>query len=182
MAEGKHWRTSSPEFHAVVERIDLVMELASRLNALPYSAKDAQRELLEQILGYPLPHKVTIKPPFFTDYGLGIELGDRVFVNQGCSFLDLGGIRIGDRSLIGPRVSLVTAGHPVELVDRHSYVTTAPIVIEEDVWIGASATVAPGVTIGHGSVVGAGAVVAQDVPPMTIVTAVAFTTRRTIGE
>ena len=182
MKNERRWRADSPEFRAVVERIDAVMEMTSRLNLLPYSAADERRALLVEIFGCPLPHKVTIKPPFFTDYGLNIDLGDRVFVNQGCSFLDLGGIRVGDRSLIGPGVTLATAGHPIELPDRYEYVTAAPIVIEEDVWIGAAATVAPGVTIGRGSVIGAGAVVARDVPPLTVVTGQSFTTRRRISD
>lgn len=121
-------------------------------------------------------------PPFFTDYGLGIEQGERVFVNQGCSFLDAGGITIGDRSLIGPRVTLATAGHPVELADRRDYITLAPIVVEEDVWIGASAPIAPGVTVGRGSVIGAGTVVAEDVPPMSVVTASNQVLRRSLAD
>ena len=67
-------------------------------------------------------------------------------------------------------VTLTTAGHPVELAERYDGITLEPIVIEADVWIGAAATICPGVTIGRGSVVGAGTVVAQDVPPLTVVT------------
>jgi acetyltransferase-like isoleucine patch superfamily enzyme len=93
-----------------------------------------------------------------------------VVINQGCSLLDLGGISIGDRTMIAPMVTLTTAGHPVALADRYDFITLAPIVIEADVWIGAGATVAPGVRIGYGSVVGAGAVVATDVPPLSVVT------------
>ena len=146
------------------------MNLTSRLNALPFDDLDARRELLSQIFDGPLPESLSILPPFFCDYGLGATFGEKVFVNQGCYFLDLGGITIGDRVLIGPGVTLSTAGHPVEVAERFAFITHAPIVIEEDVWIGAAATVTPGVTIGRGSVVGAGAVVASDVPPMTVVT------------
>jgi acetyltransferase-like isoleucine patch superfamily enzyme len=154
------------------------MELTSRLNVLPFSHLEARNSLLEQILGRPVPDTVTIYPPFYSDYGLHIELGDRVFVNQGCYFLDFGGISIGDRTMIGPQVTLSTAGHPVELAERYDFLTHAPIVIESDVWIGAAATIAPGVTIGHGSVVGAGTVVASDVPPMSVVTGTGSVERR----
>jgi acetyltransferase-like isoleucine patch superfamily enzyme len=75
-------------------------------------------------------------------------------------------------------VTLSTAGHPVELDERYDFITHAPIVIEDDVWIGAAATIAPGVTIGRGSVVGAGAVVAKDVPPMSVVTGTSVVERR----
>ena len=75
-------------------------------------------------------------------------------------------------------VTLSTAGHPVEPAERYDFITHEPIVIESDVWIGAAATIAPGVTIGHGSVVGAGAVVAKDVPPLTAVTSGGFIERK----
>ncbi len=65
----------------------------------------------------PIPDSLSILPPFYCDYGLGTTFGEGVFVNQGCFLLDLGGITIGDRVLIGPRVTLSTAGHPVELDD-----------------------------------------------------------------
>jgi acetyltransferase-like isoleucine patch superfamily enzyme len=154
------------------------MELTSRLNVLPFSDLEARNSLLGEILGRPVPDTVTIYPPFYCDYGLHIDLGDRVFVNQGCYFLDFGGISIGDRTMIGPQVTLSTAGHPVELAERYDFLTHAPIVIESDVWIGAAATIAPGVTIGHGSVIGAGTVVADDVPAMSVVTGTGSVERR----
>ena len=121
---------------------------------------------------------MTILPPFYCDYGLGASFGERVFINQGCFFLDIGGVSIGDRVLIGPRVTLSTGGHPVHPAERFDFITYAPIVLEDDVWVGADATICPGVTIGAGSVVGAGAVVARDVPPMTVVTATSIVERR----
>lgn len=154
------------------------MGLTSRLNALPFDDLDRRRALLEEIFGQPVPDSLTVLPPFFCDYGLGASFGERVFINQGCYFLDFGGITIGDRVLIGPGVTLSTAGHPVELDDRYDFITHAPIVIEHDVWIGAAATVTPGVTIGHGSVVGAGTVVAKDVPPLSVVTGTSVVERR----
>jgi acetyltransferase-like isoleucine patch superfamily enzyme len=154
------------------------MNLTSRLNALPFDDLQARRTVLIEIFGGPIPDSLSILPPFYCDYGLGAAFGERVFVNQGCFFLDYGGITIGDRVMIGPRVTLSTAGHPVELDERYDFITHAPIVIEDDVWIGAAATVTPGVRLGHGSVVGAGAVIAKDVPPLTVVTATSVVERR----
>ncbi|MFC6148906.1 MULTISPECIES: sugar O-acetyltransferase [Mumia] len=170
--------TRTPESRAFAERVQVVMDLTSRLNALRHSDVDGRNLLLSEIFGKPLPESLTIYPPFFCDYGLGTEFGERVLVNQGCSFLDLGGITVGDRVLIGPGVTLSTAGHPVAVAERFDFITHAPIVIEDDVWIGAAATVVPGVTIGHGSVVGAGTVVAHDVPPLSVVTGGGFVMRR----
>lgn len=146
------------------------MNLTARLNALPFDDLVARRQLLTEIFGGSVPESLSVLPPFYCDYGLGATFGDKVFINQGCFFLDLGGITIGDRVMIGPRVTLTTGGHPVEVAERYDFITHAPIVIEDDVWIGASATICPGVTIGSGSVVGAGAVIAKDVPSMSVVT------------
>jgi acetyltransferase-like isoleucine patch superfamily enzyme len=154
------------------------MNLTSRLNTLPFDDLDARRTVLAEIFGKRIPDSLSILPPFYCDYGLGAAFGERVFINQGCFFLDYGGITIGDRVLIGPRVTLSTAGHPVELDERNDSITHAPIVLEDDVWIGAGATVTPGVTIGRGSVVGAGAVVAKDVPPLSVVTATSVVERK----
>ncbi|MGZ4699550.1 MAG: DapH/DapD/GlmU-related protein [Oryzihumus sp.] len=77
-------------------------------------------------------------------------------------------------------MTLTTAGHPVEPGERFDFITHAPIVIEDDVWIGAAATITPGVTIGHGSVVGAGAVVAKDVAPRSVVTATGVIERKAL--
>lgn len=168
----------TPESRRFAQRVQVVMELTSRLNVLPFSDVEARTTLLGEILGRPLPDTVTIYPPLYCDYGLGIELGERVFINQGCLLSDLGGITIGDRVLVGPMVRMSTAGHPVPLAERYDGITFRPIVIESDVWIGAGATIAPGVTIGHGSVIGAGATVAKDVPALTLVTATSFVERR----
>jgi acetyltransferase-like isoleucine patch superfamily enzyme len=170
MQEERRIRTRTPEWRAIYDRIQVALELTSRLNVLPFADADARGALLAELLGKPLPDTAIVHPPFFSTHGLGIDLGRQTFVGQACSFLDLGGITIGDRSMIAPKVTLVTEGHPVELAERYEFITVAPIVIESDVWIGAAATVLPGVTIGHGSIVGAGTVVTRDVAPMTVVT------------
>ena len=170
MLEERRMRTRTPEWRTLYERIQVAMELTSRLNALAFGDVAGRHALLHDLLGKPLPDRAVIHPPFYCTYGLGTELGAQTSVGQASSFLDLGGITIGARTMISPRVTLVTEGHPVEPADRRGFITLAPIVIEDDVWIGAAATVLPGVTIGHDSVVGAGAVVAKDVAAMSVVT------------
>jgi acetyltransferase-like isoleucine patch superfamily enzyme len=171
----------TPESRAATERVQVVMELTSRLNRLLHSDVEARTALLGEILGRPMPATLTIYPPFYCDYGLNLEFGERVFVNQNCSFYDLGGISIGDRTMIGPGVTLTTAGHPVELSRRFDGITTAPIVIGSDVWIGANTTIAPGVRVGSGSVVAAGTVVAKDVPPDCVVSSGGYVKRRDLS-
>jgi acetyltransferase-like isoleucine patch superfamily enzyme len=162
----------------MTERTQVVMDLTSRLNVLRHSDLEARRAILAEILGRPVPETLTLYPPFYCDYGLGLEFGERVFVNQNCSFYDMGGITIGDRTMIGPGVTLSTAGHPVEPGDRFDGITVAPITIGANVWIGANATITPGVTIGDGSVVAAGAVVAKDVPANCVVSSTGWIKRR----
>jgi acetyltransferase-like isoleucine patch superfamily enzyme len=162
-------RIHSPEFKAMSERVLQVTQLTSRLNVLPFEDEAGKAELFEQILGRPLPERVTIYPPFFTDHGLNLELAERVFINQNCTFLDYAGIRLAERVMIGPKVTFITGGHPVDPVERREWLTGAPIDVAENVWIGAGATILPGVTIGRDAVIAAGAVVADDVPPASLV-------------
>jgi len=163
-------RIHGPEFQAMAERVLQVTELTSRLNVLPFDDDAGKAALFEQILGRPLPPRVTIYPPFYTDHGLHLDLAERVFVNQGCTFLDYAGIRLGERVMVGPKVTFITSGHPVDPAVRRLYLTGAPIDVAENAWIGAGATILPGVTIGRDAVVAAGAIVADDVPPATLVT------------
>ena len=163
-------RIRSAEFQAMAERVLRATELTSRLNVLPFEDEAGKAELFERILGKPLPAKVTIYPPFYTDHGLHLELGERVFINQNCTFLDYAGIRLGERVMVGPRVTFITVGHPVDPEDRKGWLTGAPIEVAENAWIGAGATILPGVSIGRDAVVAAGAVVTDDVPPASLVT------------
>lgn len=172
-------RIHGPEFRAMSERVLEATALTSRLNVLPFDDEDGKARLLEQILGRPLPPRTTIYPPFFTDHGLHLDLGERVFVNQNCTFLDYAGIRLADRVLVAPRVTFITVGHPVDTDDRKAWLTGGPIDVHENVWIGAGATILPGVTIGRDAVVAAGAVVTDDVPPRSLVTGPRADVRRT---
>jgi acetyltransferase-like isoleucine patch superfamily enzyme len=171
-------RIHSPEFQAMAERVLRVTELTSRLNVLPFDDDAGKAALFEQILGRPLPAKVTIYPPFYTDHGLRLDLAERVFINQGCTFLDYAGIRLGERVMIGPKATFITSGHPVDPAERRLYLTGAPIDVAENVWIGAGATILPGVSIGRDAVIAAGAIVADDVPAASLVTGTKATVLR----
>ena len=169
MTRDRFMRIHSPEFTAMSERVVVTLNLMSRLNALPFDDELGRTELIEQVLGAPLPARTTIYPPFYTDHGLNLRLGERVFINQGCTFLDYAGITLGDRTMVAPHCTFLTLGHPVDPEERRHWLTGAPIEVKENVWIGARATILPGVTIGRDSVVAAGAVVAEDVPPSSLV-------------
>ena len=178
MASDLLLRIHSPGFRAMSERVLRVTELTSRLNVLPFEDEAGKAELLELILGRAPRTGVTIYPPFYTDHGLNLDLGERVFINQGCTFLDYAGIRLDERVMVAPRVTFITVGHPVDTQDRRVWLTGGPIHVAENVWIGAGATILPGVSIGRDSVIAAGAVVADDVPAQSLVTGSKATVRR----
>lgn len=110
-----------------------------------------------------------------------LTLGSHIDIGEFCVLRANGGMRIGDRVLIAAHAVLTTRGHPEEL-PRWGKTLDAPIVVEDDVWIGSHATVLPGVTIGRGAIVAAGAVVTRDVEPLTIVAGVPARLLRSLGE
>ena len=106
-----------------------------------------------------------IQPPFFCDYGYNIEAGEKVFFNFNCVVLDVMKVKIGSRTLFGPNVQIYTATHPMNFKERATGLEYAkPISIGEDVWVGGSVVICPGVTIGNRTVIGAGSVVTKDIP------------------
>ena len=156
------------EMHAfMTEMSHEAMKITAELNGSYHTAEEI-RQLFSELIGKPVDASFGMFPPFYTDCGKNITVGKNVFINTGCRFQDQGGIRIGDHVLIGHNVVLATLNHDFAPYNRAT-MHPAPIHIEDRVWIGANATVVPGVTIGENSIVAAGAVVTKDVPPNTIV-------------
>jgi acetyltransferase-like isoleucine patch superfamily enzyme len=168
----------SPEFREIFERIKVATRLSAKLSAYCMDETESIREAFEGLIGKPVGERFTLIPPFYTDYGLNITVGRAVFIGYECAFTGHAAINIADEVMIAHKVNLVTAGHPVEPDKRRAYITAEPITIDTNVWIGAAATILPGVTIGADSVVAAGAVVTHDVPPATLVAGVPATVVR----
>ena len=131
-------------------------------------SREDQLEQRESILKKLLPNAGTglwLQPPFYCDYGANITLGENVFFNFNCVLLDVAEITVGSRTVFGPNVQIYTAAHPVNYLERSSGLEYGKsIAIGEDVWIGGSAVICPGVKIGNRSIVGAGSVVTKDIP------------------
>lgn len=159
-------RLNDLEYFKINEVLRRTMRLSQQLNSA--TDIDQIRHHLSEIIGTVIHQSTTIFAPFYTNFGQFTSIGKNVFINHACSFLDMGGITIEDEVLIGPRVNLVTENHPLNPNDRRA-LTVKPITIKQGAWIGAGATILPGVTIGENAVVAAGSVVSKDVPNNMIV-------------
>lgn len=169
LRDGEVIPMDDPDYGNIREAVNRTIALRARLNQATHV--DEIRAILSEIIGRPIPESTTIFPPFHTNIGRNISLGKHVFINHACSFLDIGGITIEDHVMIGPRVNITSENHPVDVASRKTMVPKA-VVICENAWIGAGATILPGVTVGRNAVVAAGAVVSRDVPPNTVVAGV----------
>ncbi|MBO8429395.1 MAG: sugar O-acetyltransferase [Bacteroidetes bacterium] len=149
------------------EQSDNTRRLLVELNN-NYHTADQIRSIFARITGNDVPDSFRMFPPFYTDFGKNIHVGENVFINAGCHFQDQGGIFIGDGSLIGHCVVMATLNHGFE-PERRQALSHAPIRLGKGVWIGAHATILQGVTIGDNAVVAAGAVVSKDVEANTVV-------------
>lgn len=172
----------TPESRELYGRIRRAIGLTERLNRTPYEDREAIRQVWIELTGAAVDEAFHLIPPLYCDHGLNVRVGRNVFINQACMLSDIGGIEIGDDVMIGPRVSLLTAGHPLDPARRRRQIVAAPITIERNVWLGAGATVLQGVTVGSDAVVAAGAIVTRDVPPRTLVAGVPAQVLREIGE
>ena len=160
MVAGEPYDPLDPELVAIRER---ARDLCQVLNATRERDTEGRRAILRRLFARG-GDSVWMQPPFFCDYGSNIDLGERVFFNFNCLVLDVCPVRIGDYTMFGPGVQILTPIHPMNAEQRRGKEYGRPIEIGSDVWVGGSALILPGVTIGSRSVIGAGSVVTRDVP------------------
>ncbi|MFP7695788.1 sugar O-acetyltransferase [Trueperella sp. LYQ143] len=161
MLAGDMYIADDPELARMHRR---ALELSERFAAeFPADPQAAQR-VVRQLLGS-CGEDVYIRAPIWVDYGVNIHIGARTFINCNLTALDVGRIEIGCDCQIGPQCQLVTPTHPIDPDMRSAKLEAAqPIVVEDNVWLGAGVIVCPGVRIGENSVIGAGSVVVRDIP------------------
>jgi len=138
-------------------------DLCQALNNTRESQQEERRSILTDLLGSG-GDTVWMQPPFYCDYGTNIHLGTRVFFNFNCIVLDVCEVRIGDYTLFGSGVQILTPLHPTNAALRRRQEFGKPVEIGTDVWVGAGALILAGVCVGSRSVIGAGSVVTRDVP------------------
>lgn len=160
MEQGENYDFSDPD---VVRRFAAAHARVRSFNTLTMQSALYRRRLQELIPD--IPDTAAIAPPFYCDLGYRIRLGEGVFVNMGCTFLDSGGIVIGARTKLGPNCQLYTPQHPLDYLERRQSIERGlGIVIGEDCWLGGGVIVCPGVRIGDRCIIGAGSVVTHDIP------------------
>lgn len=149
----------------LLEELNTVKEIIHRYNSISPSATKERLSILEGLLGHIGDDEIIINQPFYCDYGKQISVGRRFFANFNLTILDEARVTIGDDCFIGPDVSIYTACHSTDPVERNTRMEWAePVTIGDNVWIGGSVTILPGVTIGNNVTIGAGSVVTKDIP------------------
>lgn len=139
-------------------------ELYPLYNETAHDEKERREAILQELFGK-VGKNSSIKPPFYCSHGVHIEIGDDFYCNLDANFQDIHKIIIGDRVQIGPRVSILTAMHPLIASERATGLEYGlPVTIGDDVWIGSNVVINPGVTIGNGAVIGSGSIVTKDIP------------------
>lgn len=167
MNNGITVKGGSEEHLFMIELADRAMRVTAEINGT-YKTQAELRVLMSELTGRTVDESFAMFPPFTTDCGKNTTFGKNVFINSGCRFQDQGGISIGDGCQIGHNVVIATLNHGMAAADRSDTIPAA-VVLESNVWVGANATILPGVTIGENAVIAAGAVVTKDVPANTIV-------------
>jgi len=166
MLAGKVYDATAPELMA---ELQATREILYEYNSLSPSETQRMKEILKGLLGHVADGEFIINQPFRCDYGSQISIGHRFFANFNFTVLDEACVTIGDDCFIGPNVSIYTACHSTDPVERNSRQEWAkPVTIGHNVWIGGSATILPGVTIGDNVTIGAGSVVVGDIPPNSV--------------
>ena len=166
MLAGEYYSAVDPE---LISELNAVKDIIHEYNLLRPSDLERRREMLLSLLGHVADDKVFINQPFYCDYGKQISVGRRFFANYNLTILDEAPVTFGDDCFIGPNVSIYTACHSTDPIERNSRREWArPVSISSNVWIGGSVVILPGVTIGDNVTIGAGSVVVHDIPSGSI--------------
>lgn len=119
--------------------------MLQQLNSRPVSQKEI-RHVLNDVTGQKIDDSVEIRLPIRSDYGANLKIGKQVFINSGAMFTDLGRIELEDKVLVGPSVTIISVNHPLDPEKRHGIELKA-VLIKENAWLGANATILPGVRL-----------------------------------
>lgn len=158
-------------------------DLLWEYNHTKTSEQEKRAKLLKQMLG-DCGRDVYIEAPFYANWGgHHCHFGDQVYANYNLTCVDDTHIYIGDHTMLGPNVTIATAGHPILPRLRNAAMQyNMPVHIGKNCWIGAGAIIMLGVTIGDNTVIGAGSVVTKDIPANVVAVGNPCRVMRPIGE
>ncbi len=166
MKSGEIYDATHPD---LIKKLEATREKIAEYNNLRPTQTEQMHRLLDGLLGSH-GNQYQINQPFRCDYGENIHIGDNFFANFNLTILDEADVIIGNNVFIGPNVSIYTACHPLDAETRNTAVEwSEPVRIGDNVWIGGSVTIVPGVTIGNNVVIGAGSVVTRDVEDNVVI-------------
>lgn len=166
----------------LTEERERAKDLLFEFNKLKPSERKERNQIIKKLF-HTVGENAWIESPFNCDYGYNITIGDNFYANTNCTILDCAKVTIGNNVLIGPNVSLYTPNHAIDADERKAgYERSLPITIGDNVWIGGSVTIVPGVTIGDNAIIGAGSVVTKDIPAKVIAAGVPCRVMRPITE
>ena len=179
IARGELYIGTDDDLAAEYERAQLILE---RYNASAFAEQELRDRLLRELLKA-CGEGVHIRPPFRLEYGTGVSIGARTFLNYDCLMLDVAPVTVGADCQVASRVQFITATHPIDPhVRRIGWETAKPITVGDNVWLSSGVILCPGVTIGDDTVVGAGAVVTRDLPAGVVAMGVPARAVREISE
>jgi acetyltransferase-like isoleucine patch superfamily enzyme len=168
--------------HELSQERKTTRELVFIFNTLPPSDTERRNEIIRKLF-FKTGDKFIIEPPFHCDYGSNITIGNNFYANFNLTILDCASVGFGDNILIGPNVGIYPAGHPVHPELRmQEYEFAFPVKIGNNVWIGGSVVINPGITVGDNAVIGSGSVVTRDIPANVVAAGNPCRVIRTITE
>ena len=152
-------------------------------NEIPHVQMDRREAMLRQMFAE-VGEGCYIESPFYANFGgHHVHLGNNVYTNFNLTLVDDTHIYIGDCTMIGPNVTIATAGHPIEPGLRSRGLQyNMPVRIGKNCWLGAGVIVMPGVTIGDNTVIGAGSIVTRDIPANVVAVGNPCRVMRPVGE
>lgn len=161
MINGFEYSSTSKELEELRNK---AKDLCIEYNTLKSHQVKEKEDIIKNLFGK-IGSNFYINSPFYCDYGFNIEAGDNFYINYNCVILDCAKVKFGNNIFIAPNCGFYTAGHPLDIERRNSFIEYAyPITVGDNVWIGANTAVVAGVKIGNGSVIGAFSVVVKDIP------------------
>lgn len=149
-------RQSPQDIEASVRDAQLCFNLN---HTMPYT--DEYNAIIKELFGDRLGEGSRVMPGLTVVRSQNVTIGKNVVIMNNCLMMSAGGITIDDNALVAANAQLISNNHDLQ---EHMIITCSPVHLKRNCWIGAGATILPGVTVGENSVVGAGSVVTKDVP------------------